>query len=156
VTKLFLAALAVTAGMTVGSVHAAPSFPCRWNWSLFDGMRPGYVTAGNNADCTGRQGSLTLGVRVLKLNPATKSWQTVRTGTKTFKHLNGNRFVEVATRCAAASFRGVFRWTLRDARGTVVARHLVKTRSLVVTSPDCKLILGGPGTPPKASGPWDR
>jgi hypothetical protein len=75
----------------------------------------------------------------------------VKTTTKTLKHINGNRSLEVATRCAAASFRAVFGWTLRDARGGVVARHVVKTRSLVVTSPDCRLILGGPGTSPKSS-----
>jgi hypothetical protein len=140
-----------SAGLAVGSVHATPSFPCRWNWSLFDGTRAGYVTAGNSADCTGRQGSLTLSVRLLRLNPSTKSWRAVKTSAKTFKHISGNRFVEVAARCASASFRGVFRWTLRDARGVVVARHLVKTRSLVVKSPDCRYVLGGPGTPPQSS-----
>jgi hypothetical protein len=113
-------------------------------------MRPGYVTAGNNADCSGRRGSLTLSVRLLRWYPSSKSWQAVRTTAKTFKHINGNRSLEVATRCAAASFRAVFRWTLRDARGGVVARHIVKTSRLVVTSPDCRLILGGPGTPPKS------
>jgi hypothetical protein len=85
------------------------------------------------------------------LDPSTKSWRTVKTRAKTFKHISGNRYVQVATRCVAASFRAVFRWTLRDARGVVLARHLVKTRTLVVKSPDCRFILGGPGTPPKSS-----
>jgi hypothetical protein len=153
--SLLLVVLATTAVMAMPSGsgarapgHAASSFPCRWNWSLYDGMRPGYVTAGSNADCTGRQGSLTLSVRLLKLDPMTKAWHQVKAQTKTFRHLNGSRFVEVASPCVATSFRAIFRWTLRDARHVVVARHAVNTSKLVVTSPGCRFIPTGPGTPP--------
>jgi len=44
---------------------AASSFPCQWHWSLQDGLRPGYVTAAINGDCGGRNGSLTLSIRLL-------------------------------------------------------------------------------------------
>src|SRR6478752_3071292 len=114
---LLIAVLSTGAGLAAGSVHAAQSFPCRWDWSLFDGLRQGYVTAGNTADCAGRQGSLTLSVRLLRQDPSTKTWRTVKTSSKTFKHISRTRSVEVATPCTAASFRGVFRWTLRDTRG---------------------------------------
>jgi hypothetical protein len=139
--------IAATAVVGVGSGQAASAFPCRWNWSLFDGMRPGYVTAGSNADCTGRRGSLTLSIRVQKQDPATMAWQTVKARHKTFRHLNGNRGLDAATPCVAATFRGIFRWTLRDAGGAVVARHRVKSGKLVVTGPNCAITLGGPGTP---------
>ena len=105
-------------------------------------MRPGYVTAGNNADCGGRRGSLTLGVRLLRLDPVTKAWHTDKKKTRTFRNLRKNRYLEIAEPCAAATFRAVFRWTLRNTSGAVVARHAVKTSSLVVNSPDCKITLG--------------
>jgi hypothetical protein len=146
--SLFLVVLAATAVVALPSGHAASSFPCRWSYSLYDGLRPGYVTAGNNATCTGRQGSLTLSVRLLKLDPMTKAWHTVKAQTKTFRHLNSPRFVEVATPCVVASFRAVFRWALRDTRKAIVARHLVKTPKLVVNSGSCRFIPTGPGSPP--------
>ncbi|HEY7631341.1 MAG TPA: hypothetical protein VH817_11595 [Thermoleophilaceae bacterium] len=125
------------------------SFPCRWSWSLYDGMRKGLVTAGSNADCSGQTGSLTLSDRLLRLDPATNVWRTVKAKTKIFRHLNGRRFVEIASPCAAASFRGVFHWTLRNSAHRVTARHQVKTKKLVVTSPNCVLMFSGPGTPLK-------
>lgn len=104
-------------------------------------MRPGYVTAGNNADCGGRRGSLTLGVRLLRLDSVTKAWHTDKKKTRTFRNLGKNRYLEIAEPCAAATFRAVFRWTLRNTSGAVVARHAVKTSPLVVNSPDCKITL---------------
>src|SRR6476660_10406538 len=74
------------------AVTRSRSFPCRWNWSLFDGMRPGYVTAGNNADCGGRRGSLTLGIRLLRLDPVTKVEHTDKKQTRTFSNLRKNRY----------------------------------------------------------------
>jgi hypothetical protein len=141
---MFLALLAGAMLVVGGSAEAGDSkpFPCRWDWSLFDGMRPGYVTAGNNADCGGRRGSLTLGVRLLKLDPVTNVWHTDKKKTRTFRNLGKNRYLEIAEHCAAATFRGVFRWTLRNTSGAVVARHTVRSSSLVVKSPDCKITLG--------------
>jgi hypothetical protein len=140
----FLVMLAATMLVVGGPAMAGDSkpFPCRWNWSLLDGYRPGYVTAGNNADCGGRRGSLTLGVRLLKLDPVTKAWHTDKKKTRTFRILNKSRYLEIAEHCEAATFRGVFRWTLRNTSGAVVARHTVRSSSLVVKSPDCKITLG--------------
>jgi hypothetical protein len=157
--SLFLVVLATTAvvamlsGPVRASGRAASSFPCRWSYSLYDGMRKGYVTAGSNADCTGRQGSLRLSIRLLRLDPMTKVWRKVKAKTKSFTHLDGNRYVEIASPCVAAAFRAVFRWTLRDTRKVIIARHLVKTPKLVVVSPNCALTLMGPGTPPKPMRP---
>jgi hypothetical protein len=145
--------VAMASGPVLAAGGAASSFPCRWSYSLYDGMTKGYVTAGSNADCTGRRGSLTLSVRLLRLDPTTKVWDKVKAKTKTFRHLNGNRFVEIASPCIAAAFRAVFRWTLRDTRKVIVARHVVKTGKLTVTSPNCELTLTGPGTPPKPMRP---
>jgi hypothetical protein len=142
-----LAAIAAVVLASTASGRAASTFPCRWSYSLYDGLRQGFVTAGDNADCSGRQGSLTLSVRLLRLDPATKTWHTVKNRSRRFRHLSGSRFVEVASPCAATSFRAVFRWTLRGPGGAVVARHRVSTRRLVVTSPDCQIVLSGPGTP---------
>jgi hypothetical protein len=78
----------------------------------------------------------------------TKAWHSVKAQTKTFRHLNASRFVEVATPCVVASFRAVFHWTLRDTRKVIVARHVVKTSKLVVNSQSCRFIPTGPGSPP--------
>ena len=149
---LLLAALAGTmlvafgpagsgASSTSSATARAGSFPCRFNWSLFDGLKRGYVTAGNNADCRGRRGSLTLGIRLLRLDPATKVWRTDRKKTRTFRNLRANRGLEIAEPCAPATFRAIFRWTLRDPSGAAVARHTVRSGSLVVVDPDCQVML---------------
>lgn len=130
-------------GIAIVAVHAnaASSFPCRFNWALDYGHRPGFVTAGASADCGGRAGSLTLGVRLLRRDEATHAWNTVKRRTRTFHHLNGNRFVEVATPCAGARFKAVMRWTLRASGGAVVARHVVRTAVLAVPSPHCSFTI---------------
>jgi hypothetical protein len=137
-----LAALLVT-GIAMAAAHAnaASSFPCRWNWDLHYGLRAGYVTAGNSADCAGRSGSLTLSVRLLQRDETTHTWTTVKKRTRTFHHLNGNRFVEVATPCVAAKFKAVMRWTLRNPGGAA-ARHVVHTGTVTVPSPNCSFTLG--------------
>jgi hypothetical protein len=140
-----LAIVVVLALLSAPAAARAPSqFPCRWSWSLFDGMREGLVTAGANANCAGRRGSLTIGVRLLRQNPVTHAWHTVKARSRTFRRLGRSRFVEVASPCVPAVFRAVFRWTLRDTHGAVVARHRVRTQRLPVTSPACKLIISGP------------
>ena len=138
-----LAMLLVTL-LTLAAAHAsaAGSFPCRWTWDLQYGLRPGHVTAGNNADCSGRAGSLTLRVRLLQRDQGTSTWHTVKTRTRTFHHLNGNRYVEVATPCVAAKFKAVMRWTLRNQGGGVVARHVVRTGVVTVPSTNCVQTIG--------------
>jgi hypothetical protein len=129
-----LAALVVLAA---AHSSAASPFPCRWNWDLLYGNRPGYVTAGNSADCAGRAGSLTLKVRLLQRDDATHTWRTVKHRARTFHQLNTNRFVEVATPCVAATFKAVMRWVLRAPGGAVVARKVVRTATVTVPSPNC-------------------
>jgi hypothetical protein len=138
-----LAMLLVTV-ITLAVAHssAASSFPCRWTWDLQYGLRNGYVTAGSAADCSGRSGSLTLRVRLLQRDQGTSTWHTVKARTRTFHHLNGNRYVEVATPCVAAKFKAVMRWILRNPGGGVVARHVVRTAVVTVPSPNCVQTIG--------------
>jgi hypothetical protein len=130
--------------LTLAAAHtsAASSFPCHWTWDLQYGMRPGYVTAGDNANCAGRPGSLTLKVQLLQRDEATDSWRTVKRRTRTFHHLNGNRFLEVAAPCAPAKFKAVMRWVLRNPGGAVVARHVVHTGVVAVPGPNCLQAIG--------------
>jgi hypothetical protein len=138
-----LAALLVAMGaLAVGHTAAGSSFPCRWTWDLQYGLRPGYVTAGNNANCSGRAGSLTLKVRLLRRDEATHQWRAVRRRTRTFHQLNGNRFLEVATPCVPAKFKAVMRWVLRNPGGAVVARHVVRTGVVTVPSANCVQTIG--------------
>ncbi len=124
------------------AVRPESSFPCRWNWSLQDGFRAGYITAVNSADCGGRQGRLTLSAQLLRWNPKTKKWHIDKSQTRTWTNLSGNRFVALAEPCVASTVRAVFSWTLRDTGGSVVARHSVKTATLKVPGPDCKISIG--------------
>jgi hypothetical protein len=130
------------ASSAAGSSRGTSSFPCRWNWDLQAGLRDGYVTAGSSAHCGGRSGSLTLSVRLLRWDPDSKTWQTVRTQKRTFKSLRGNRYLELADPCVASTVRAVFGWILRNSRGSVVGRNTVKTGSLKVPGPDCKIGIG--------------
>jgi hypothetical protein len=120
---------------------AAQSFPCPWHWNLYDGLRPGYVTARSNADCTGRQGSLTLSIRLQGRKRTDKRWHTDKVRTRTWRNLQGNHALTVAQRCAFETVRAVMRWTLRDTRGAVVARHVVRSGSLAVPGPGCRTVL---------------
>jgi hypothetical protein len=118
------------------------SFPCRWRFDLEAGLRTGYVTAANSADCSGRRGSLTLSVRLLRWDPASKAWHTAKVQTKTWRNLGGNRYLELAKPCVVSTVRAVFGWTLRNTGGAIVSRHSVRTASLKVPGPDCKIGIG--------------
>ena len=121
---------------------AKTEFPCRWRFDLEAGLRTGYVTAANSADCSGRQGSLTLSVRLLRWDPASKAWHTAKVQTKTWRNLAGNHYLELAKPCTASTVRAVFGWTLRNTGGAIVSRHSVRTASLKVPGPDCKIGIG--------------
>jgi hypothetical protein len=41
-----------------------------------------------------------------------------------------------------STVRAVFGWTLRNTGGTVVGRHSLRTASLKVPGPDCKIAIG--------------
>jgi hypothetical protein len=176
---LFAGSLAVTGVMAAWSAGAAVSsiapragsrltqplvvarptagFPCRWRFDLEAGLRTGYVTAANSADCSGRQGSLTLSVRLLRWDPASKAWHTAKVQTKTWRNLGGNRYLELAKPCTVSTVRALFGWTLRNTAGAVVARHSLRTASLKVPGPGCKIGIGdalaapAAGTSPLAS-----
>jgi hypothetical protein len=122
--------------------RAKATFPCRWRFDLEAGLRTGYVTAGNSADCTGRRGSLTLSVRLLRRTPPSPVWHTAKAQTKTWRDLRGNHFLELARPCTASTVRAVFGWTLRNTSGVVVARHALRTASLKVPGPGCKIGIG--------------
>jgi hypothetical protein len=122
--------------------RAKATFPCRWRFDLEAGLRAGYVTAGNSADCSGRRGSLTLSVRLLRRTPPSPAWHTAKLRTKTWRNLRGNHFLEVARPCTASTVRAVFGWTLRNTGGAVVARHSLRTASLKVPGPACKIAIG--------------
>ena len=117
----------------------AGSFPCRWNYDLHAGLREGYVTAGANASCGGRSGSLTLTVRLYGWSPTTKRSRVDRAQTKTFTNLAGNRYVDVAERCRLGKARADFVWVLRSG-GRIVARNVVHTAA-IATTPACHLVL---------------
>jgi len=125
-----------------GPDYPASSFPCQWHWNLQDGLRPGYVTAGINGDCGGRNGSLTLSIRLLSKQRNAKQWHTDTFKSQTWSSLNGPDRLGVQARCAAETIRGTFGWTLRDQRGAVVSRKVLRSAPLVVPGPSCRLILG--------------
>ena len=142
---LFLAVAlgaAAMASSASGYARGKSSFPCRWKWDLEAGLRDGYVTAANSADCGGRSGSLTLSARLLRWDPESKTWHTDRAQTRTWKNLRANRYVALAEPCAASTFRAVFSWILRNSRGSVVGRNTVRTGSVKVPGPDCKIGIG--------------
>src|ERR1700757_3245943 len=66
--RLGLPGLVLAGGLLLRPSRAAGggSFPCSWNWGIDQGLPAGYVLAGINADCFGRGGSLTLGIRLFK------------------------------------------------------------------------------------------
>jgi hypothetical protein len=123
-------------------VGTKTAFPCRWQFDLEAGLRTGYVTAANSADCSGHQGSLTLSVRLLRWDPASKAWHTAKVQTKTWRNLGGNRYLELAKPCTVSTVRAVFGWTLRNTGGTIVGRHSLRTASLKVPGPGCKIGIG--------------
>jgi hypothetical protein len=133
-----LAAAAVASSGAVSAAASSSSFPCRWTYDLEAGLRTGYVTAGNNASCGGRSGSLTLSARLQRWDPRSKTWRLVKAQTKTFRDLRANRFLELAVPCVASTVRAVFGWILRDTSGAVVARNSVTTGPLKVPGPGCK------------------
>lgn len=137
-------ALVVPAGASSRAGHAggSSSFPCRWTWDLQAGLRAGYVTAGNNASCGGRSGSLTLSARLFSWDRKRKRWHLDKARTRTWRDLRGNRYVELAEPCVGATVRALFGWILRDSGGTIVARNSVKTASLKTPGRGCKQGIG--------------
>ena len=121
------------------SLGAASTFPCRWNWDLLYGNRPGYVTAGNRRRLRGRAGSLTLKIRLLQRDDKTQPW----------RHASNTRSRNVPPPQPqplrrAAPRRAWRRSSKRSCAGCcalrvarVVARHVVHTGTITVPSPNC-------------------
>ena len=136
---LLVAALAVFAGGA--RAQAAASFPCRWNYDLEVGLRPGYVIAGENTACVGRSGSLTLSAQLYSWDYKAKRWHLDRTQTRTWADPNGRRYVELQEKCRPGKVRADFHWLLRDGGGSVVASKVIHTPSVAVPAVDCHIVL---------------
>lgn len=135
------ALLASVAFLALPATTRSAQFPCRWNWGLNAGLPAGFVVAGINADCFGRAGSLTLGIRLLKFNPKSRRWHTDKVKDKTFTDMKGNRGIDVTERCRFQKLRAIYRWTLRDPGGGIVATKVVRTRAWQAPGPGCTIIL---------------
>ena len=134
-------AAAVTSTATAHQTVRGTSFPCRWNYNMYVGLRAGYVTGGENADCTGHQGTLTLVVQLFRWTPATAKWRLDRSETRSWRNPLGNRYVEFDERCSIGKTRATFTWALRDPAGRVVAHMSIKTSPVADPGPRCAYAL---------------
>jgi hypothetical protein len=80
---------------------------------------------------------------LLSRTPPSKAWHTAEAQTKTWRNLHGNHFLEIARPGVLSTVPAVFGWTLRNGSGAVVSRHEVRTGSLKVHGPGCKIGIGG-------------
>ena len=139
-----LGCLLVALGLAVLPSQAvarpAAQFPCTWNYSLYDGLHPNYVTAGNNATCTGQSGSLTLSTRLQERDTTTQQWRTVRFHQQSWTSIGTRRYTEVATKCDGGRYRAKFTWLLR--RGGRIAAHLALDEGPINAPIGCKITLG--------------
>lgn len=129
------AALSSTAAAHHAAVQAA--FPCRWNYNMYVGLRAGYVTGGENADCTGLQGTLMLSAQLYRWIPTTAKWHLDRSETRSWRNPVGNRFVEFDELCATGKARATFSWTIRDRGGRVVAHKTIRSSPVTDPGPGC-------------------
>jgi len=123
------------------SSTAVRSFPCRWNYDLQVGLRAGYVTGGESADCTGQQGTLTLSTQLYRWIPATRKWRLDRSVTRSWSNPAGNRFVTFQEHCALGKVRATFSWVLRDRSRRVIARNTIRSSSVADPGPGCAYVL---------------
>jgi hypothetical protein len=125
----------------VGKAAVTGLFPCRWNYNLYVGLRAGYETGGENADCAGTSGTLTLAARLYRSPPGTHTWRLTRSPARSWVNPTGNRYVEFSRACTTGRIRAVFTWALRDPRGHLVAHNTVVTAPINDTGRGCKYIL---------------
>ena len=104
-------------------------------------MRAGYVTGGENADCTGLHGTLTLSTQLYRWIPPTAKWRLDRTQTRSWQNPVGERFVEIAERCAIGQARATFNWVIRNPGGAVIAHKTIRTSSVADPGPRCAYVL---------------
>jgi hypothetical protein len=123
-----------------GIARQRRSFPCQWTWTIQPGFFPGYVNAGNSADCGGISGSLTLSTRLQEWSQHRRGWKTVRSQKHTWHHLGRNHFTEVRKRCDNGKYRAKFRWILHQSGGAISRKSLRK--GAVVAPVGCRLTIG--------------
>ena len=124
-----------------GKTTAAGTFPCRWNYNLYVGLHTGYETGGENADCTGKSGTLTLAARLYRSLPGSHIWRLARSRSRTWVNPTGNRYVEFSRPCTPGRIRAIFTWALHDPDGHRIASHTITTQPINDTGPGCKYIL---------------
>jgi hypothetical protein len=134
-----LALACATAGMA--SAHRTSSFPCRWDYDLYTGLRPGYATGGMSANCFGRAGRLTMTGQWYRLTLVTKKWRLDRSQTRTWSSLGVKHYIEFQERCKPGRLKAVYTWLLRDTEGRVIARNVVKTAPINDPGPGCAYVL---------------
>jgi hypothetical protein len=145
--RSLLACLLVTLGLAALGTRAAArtsvataGFACTWSYSLYDGLRANFVTAGNNATCVGQRGSLTLSTRLQEWDVSTHKWRTTQFRHRTWTNLNMRRFTEVARRCDGGRYRAKFTWLLR--RDGSVVSHLALRKGPIAAPIGCRIRLG--------------
>jgi hypothetical protein len=135
-----LIALGVAAASTQAAARSRARFVCRWNFSLDDGVRATYVTAGNSTTCTGERGALTLRSRLQEWDPTTRKWRTAKSRRRTWTRLNGHRYVRAAKRCDGGRYRAEFTSILRHDGRVLIQKSLQKGP---ISAPvGCKITLG--------------
>ena len=134
-TLSFAAAARPAADVAVGA------FPCRWNYDLQVGLRAGYVTGGESANCAGRHGTLTLSAQLYRWIPAKRKWRLDRSVSRSWTNPTGNRFVTFQEHCAGGKVRATFSWVLRDGSRHVIARNSIRSTSVADPGPACATVL---------------
>jgi hypothetical protein len=110
------ATLAAAAAFAAGTAaaHPTPSLPCRWHWSLNDGLPAGKVVGGLDVDCRGYSGGvLVLRAKLFRWNPQDRRWRRVAASTRRWRNFRARNWVEVVRPCVDAFFRAEFRAVLQ-------------------------------------------
>jgi hypothetical protein len=138
---MFAATLSSAAAARPASAVAVSAFPCRWNYDLHVGLRAGYVTGGESADCTGQHGTLTLRTQLYRWIPAKRKWRLDRSASRSWLNPTGNRFVTFQEHCARGKVRATFSWVLRDGSRHVIAQNSIQSTSVADPGPGCAYAL---------------
>ena len=141
IVLVLVVTLSCAAATRSASAVAVGAFPCRWNYDLQVGLRAGYVTGGESADCTGRHATLTLSTQLYRWIPAKKRWRLDRSVSRSWLNPTGNRFVTFQERCTGGKVRATFSWVLRDGSRQIIARNSIHSTSVADPGPGCAIVL---------------